>query len=107
VSVLGAGNMGHGIAEVAALAGYDVRLRDINDEVVESGYDQLEWSVGKLEEKDQLSEEEADAALDRVSPLVDLEEAVSGADVVIEVVPEKMDIKQDVYGEVEEYADED
>lgn len=104
IAVLGAGNMGHGIAEVAALAGYEVRLRDINEELVEEGYDQLEWSVGKLEEKDQLSEDEADAALDRVTPLVDLEETVSNADFIIEVVPEKMDIKQDVYGEVEQYA---
>jgi enoyl-CoA hydratase/3-hydroxyacyl-CoA dehydrogenase len=107
IAVLGAGNMGHGIAEVAALAGYEVRLRDINEELVESGYDQLEWSVGKLEEKDQLTEEEVDAALDRVTPLVDLEETVSGTDVIIEVVPEKMEIKQDVYGEVEQYAPED
>ncbi|HET7322819.1 MAG TPA: 3-hydroxyacyl-CoA dehydrogenase NAD-binding domain-containing protein [Halococcus sp.] len=107
IAVLGAGNMGHGIAEVAALAGYEVRLRDINEELVENGYDQLEWSVGKLEEKDQISEDEADAALDRVTPLVDLEETVSGADFIIEVVPEKMDIKQDVYGEVEQYASED
>ncbi|WP_435078130.1 3-hydroxyacyl-CoA dehydrogenase/enoyl-CoA hydratase family protein [Halococcus sp. AFM35] len=107
IAVLGAGNMGHGIAEVAALAGYDVRLRDINEELVENGYDQLEWSVGKLEEKDQLTEEEADAALERVTPLVDLEETVSGTDFIIEVVPEKMDIKQDVYGEVEQYAPED
>ncbi|EMA48094.1 3-hydroxyacyl-CoA dehydrogenase [Halococcus morrhuae DSM 1307] len=107
IAVLGAGNMGHGIAEVAALAGYEVRLRDINEELVENGYDQLEWSVGKLEEKDQLTEEEADAALDRVTPLVDLEETVSGTDVIIEVVPEKMEIKQDVYGEVEQYAPED
>ncbi len=107
IAVLGAGNMGHGIAEVAALAGYEVRLRDINEELVEEGYDQLEWSVGKLEEKDQISEEEADAALDRVTPLVDLEETVSGADFIIEVVPEKMDIKQDVYQEVEQYAPEE
>ena len=107
IAVLGAGNMGHGIAEVAALAGYEVRLRDINEELVENGYDQLEWSVGKLEEKGQLSEEEAEAALDRVTPLVDLEETVSGTDFIIEVVPEKMDIKQDVYGEVEQFAPED
>lgn len=107
IAVLGAGNMGHGIAEVAALAGYEVRLRDINEELVEEGYDDLEWSVGKLEEKDQLSEEEADAALDRVTPLVDLEEAVSDVDFIIEVVPEKMDIKQDVYQEVEQYAPEE
>jgi enoyl-CoA hydratase/3-hydroxyacyl-CoA dehydrogenase len=107
IAVLGAGNMGHGIAEVAALAGYEVRLRDINEELVESGYDQLEWSVGKLEEKGQLSEAEAEAALERVTPLVDLEDTVAGADFIIEVVPEKMDIKRDVYGEVEQYAPED
>ncbi|WP_458188955.1 3-hydroxyacyl-CoA dehydrogenase/enoyl-CoA hydratase family protein [Haladaptatus sp. NG-WS-4] len=104
IAVLGAGNMGHGIAEVAALAGYDVRLRDIKDEFVQNGYDQIEWSLGKLAEKDQLTEAEADAALDRVTPLVDFEEAVSDADFVIEAVPEKMDIKKDVYGELEEYA---
>ena len=107
IAVLGAGNMGHGIAEVAALAGYEVRLRDINEELVEKGYDQLEWSVGKLEEKGQLTEEEAEAALDRVTTLVDVEETVSNTDVIIEVVPEKMEIKQDVYQEVEQYAPED
>jgi enoyl-CoA hydratase/3-hydroxyacyl-CoA dehydrogenase len=104
VAVLGAGNMGHGIAEVAALAGYEVNLRDIKDEFVQNGYDQIEWSLDKLAEKDQISQEEADAALDRVTPLVDFEEAVSDADFVIEAVPEKMDIKKDVYGELEEYA---
>jgi enoyl-CoA hydratase/3-hydroxyacyl-CoA dehydrogenase len=104
IAVLGAGNMGHGIAEVAALAGYEVRLRDINEELVESGYDDIEWSLGKLAERDQLSEEEADAALDRVTPVVELEDAVADVDFVIEVVPEKMDVKQDVYREVEAYA---
>ena len=104
IAVLGAGNMGHGIAEVAAMAGYDVNLRDINEELVEDGYDQIEWSLGKLAENDQLSEEEADAALDRVTPLVDVGEAVSDADIVIEAVPEKMDIKKDVYDEVEQHA---
>ncbi|GAA0230147.1 3-hydroxyacyl-CoA dehydrogenase/enoyl-CoA hydratase family protein [Haladaptatus pallidirubidus] len=104
ITVLGAGNMGHGIAEVAALAGYDVNLRDIKEEFVQNGYDQIEWSLGKLAEKDQLSEAEADAALERITPLVDFEEAVSDADFVIEAVPEKMDIKKDVYSEMEEHA---
>ncbi|MFB6164500.1 MAG: 3-hydroxyacyl-CoA dehydrogenase NAD-binding domain-containing protein [Haloarculaceae archaeon] len=104
IAVLGAGNMGHGIAEVAALAGYDVRMRDIKDEFVQNGYDQIEWSVQKLAEKDQLTDEEADAALGRVTPLVDMQEAVGNADVIIEAVPEQMEIKKDVYGEVEEYA---
>ncbi|MFC7076497.1 3-hydroxyacyl-CoA dehydrogenase/enoyl-CoA hydratase family protein [Haloarcula halophila] len=106
ITVLGAGNMGHGIAEVAALAGYDVRMRDIKDEFVQDGYDDIEWSLNKLAEKEQLTQDEADATLDRITPLVDVEEAVSDADVVIEAVPEKMEIKKDVYEEVEEYAPE-
>ncbi|MFC6991294.1 3-hydroxyacyl-CoA dehydrogenase NAD-binding domain-containing protein [Haladaptatus sp. GCM10025707] len=104
IAVLGAGNMGHGIAEIAALAGYNVTLRDIKDEFVQNGYDNIEWSLQKLAEKDQISEEEADAALERITPLVDLAEAVSNADFIIEVVPEKMDIKKEVYAEVEEHA---
>ena len=104
VAVLGAGNMGHGIAEVAALAGFDVNLRDINEEFVQNGYDQIEWSLGKLAEKDQISESDADAALDRVTPVVPVEDAVADADLVIEAVPERMDIKKDVYAEVEESA---
>jgi enoyl-CoA hydratase / 3-hydroxyacyl-CoA dehydrogenase len=106
VTVLGAGNMGHGIAEVAAMAGYDVVLRDINEEFVQNGYDQIEWSLNKLAEQDQLTQEEADAALDRITPLVDMGEACGNADVVIEAVPEKMEIKKDVYGELEEVAPE-
>ena len=104
IAVLGAGNMGHGIAEVAALAGYDVNMRDIKDEFVQNGYDQIEWSLGKLAEKGQISEEEADATLERITPLVDFEEAASDADVVIEAVPEQMEIKKDVYQELEQYA---
>ena len=107
VAVLGAGNMGHGIAEVAALAGYDVSLRDIEEAFVEDGYDQIEWSLGKLAEKDRIGEAEADAALDRVEAFVDLEAALADADVVVEVVPEKMAIKKDVYEEVVEFAPEE
>ncbi|USZ73148.1 3-hydroxyacyl-CoA dehydrogenase/enoyl-CoA hydratase family protein [Natronosalvus halobius] len=104
IAVLGAGNMGHGIAEVAALAGYDVNLRDINEEFVQDGYDQIEWSLGKLAENDQITDEVSDDTLERITPLVDVEESVADADVVIEAVPEKMGIKKDVYGEVEQYA---
>ena len=48
ITVLGAGRMGHGIAEVAALAGFEVRLRDIETAFVEEGYEQIEWSLDKL-----------------------------------------------------------
>ena len=104
IAVLGAGNMGHGIAEVAALAGYDVKMRDIKEEFVQDGYDNIEWSLNKLAEKDRLTEDEASETLDRITPLVDVAEAVGDADVVIEAVPEKMEIKKDVYTDVEEHA---
>jgi enoyl-CoA hydratase/3-hydroxyacyl-CoA dehydrogenase len=97
ITVLGAGTMGHGIAEVAALAGYDVRLRDIEEEIVQDGYDKIEWSLNKLAEKDIISEDERDAAVNSVTPVVDMEEAVDDTDVVIEAIIENMDIKKDVY----------
>ncbi|MFD1688517.1 3-hydroxyacyl-CoA dehydrogenase NAD-binding domain-containing protein, partial [Halolamina salifodinae] len=73
IAVLGAGNMGHGIAEMAALAGYEVTMRDINEEFVQNGYEQIEWSLDKLAEKDQISRADAEGALDRVTPVVDLD----------------------------------
>ena len=57
VTVLGAGSMGHGIAEVAAIAGYDVVLRDVEEELVRDGYEQIEWSVGKLAEKGRVDDD--------------------------------------------------
>jgi len=107
IAVLGAGNMGHGIAEVAALAGFDVRMRDIADEPVQKGYDSIEWSLNKLAEHGEIDAEEATATLERITPLVDFEEAVADADFVIEAVPEKMAIKKEVYKELEQYAPED
>ncbi|MFP9191413.1 3-hydroxyacyl-CoA dehydrogenase NAD-binding domain-containing protein [Natrialbaceae archaeon A-CW1-1] len=102
--VLGAGSMGHGIAETAAIAGYTVRLRDINEEMVQQGYDQIEWSVNKLVEGGHLESEAAEETLDRITPVVEMEAALEDIDLVIEAVPERMDIKRDVYKEVDEYA---
>jgi len=106
LAVLGAGTMGHGIAEVAALAGYEVSLRDIEEDLVEDGYDQIEWSLEKLAENGAIGEDEREAALDRVTPVVDLETAVGDADVVIEAIVEDMDIKKEVYGELDDLAPE-
>lgn len=106
VAVLGAGSMGHGIAELAGLAGYEVYLRDIEEELVQKGYDQLVWSLEKLAEGGHVSEAEADAAADRITPVVEVEAAVSDADVVVEAVPERMEIKKEVYAEVERHLPE-
>lgn len=104
VAVIGAGSMGHGIAEVAAVSGYDVTLRDVSEELVQDGYEQIEWSLEKLVEQDRLPESVATQAVDRVDPVVEIERAVSGADVILEAVPERMDIKREVYRELDEHT---
>ncbi|ELY40391.1 3-hydroxyacyl-CoA dehydrogenase/enoyl-CoA hydratase family protein [Natronorubrum tibetense] len=106
VAVLGAGNMGHGITEVTAMAGYDVTMRDIKDEFVEDGYESIAWSLEKLEEKD-LIDESADEVLGRIETTTDLEEAVADADLVIEAAPENLDLKHDIFSDLEEYCDEE
>ncbi|WP_049914052.1 3-hydroxyacyl-CoA dehydrogenase/enoyl-CoA hydratase family protein [Haloterrigena salina] len=103
VAVLGAGSMGHGIAEVTAIGGYDVAMRDIEEDIVREGYEQIKWSLGKLDEKDQI-DESADEVLERIETTTDISEAVSDADLVIEAVPEQMEIKEDTFSAVDEHA---
>ncbi|QLD85010.1 enoyl-CoA hydratase/isomerase family protein [Natronomonas halophila] len=106
VAVLGAGNMGHGITEVVALAGYDVTMRDIKEEFVEDGYEDISWSLEKLAEKGRIDEAPAEV-LDRIDTTTDLEAAVEDVDLVIEAAPEEMDIKHDIFSDLDEYTPED
>ena len=106
VTVLGAGSMGHGISEVVAMAGFDVTMRDIEEDIVQEGYDDIEWSLNKLDEKGML-DEDPDEILRRISTAVDLGDAVEGANLVIEAAPENMDLKQDIFGDLDELADDD
>ena len=106
VAVLGAGSMGHGITEVVALAGYEVTMRDIEQELVDDGYDSIEWSLEKLSEKG-LVDQDPEDVMARVSTEVDLETAVEDADLVIEAAPERMSLKKDIFGELDEYTDDD
>ena len=103
VAVLGAGNMGHGIAEVVAIAGFTVVMRDINEELVKRGYEGIVWSLDKLVEKGQISEKKLEETLERITTVVEIEDAVLDAEVVIEAIPERMDLKKEVYGEVRKY----
>jgi enoyl-CoA hydratase/3-hydroxyacyl-CoA dehydrogenase len=104
IAVLGAGAMGHGIAQVAAMSGFEVTMRDINEQFVKGGMDKIRWSVGKLIEKGRISPAEADKTLRRVKPLVSLEEAVKEADFVIEAIPEELKLKQQTFKEVDAKA---
>ncbi len=104
VAVLGAGTMGHGIAQVTAMAGHDVIVRDIETEYVENGLESIESNLEGGIEREKLTREEADAALERLSGTTDLAEAVDGADMVVEAVPEDIDLKTNTMEDVEELA---
>ena len=107
VTVLGAGTMGVGIANVCAAAGHHVTVRDIDANLVMDGIDTIETQFAGAVDRDLMSEEEKADAIDRIDGTTDLPSAVSGADMVIEAVPEEMDIKHDVFTDVEASADED
>lgn len=104
VAVLGAGTMGHGIAQVAALAGCSVVLRDLDDAAVAKGLAGMRRSLDKAVEKGKSTSEAASAAFARVTGTTDMARAVADADVVIEAVPERMDIKRAVFDEVSRHA---
>jgi enoyl-CoA hydratase/3-hydroxyacyl-CoA dehydrogenase len=104
IAVVGAGAMGHGIAQLAAMSGLEVTMRDINEEFVQAGMKKIRWSIGKLIEKGKISPPEAEKALKRVKPLVSLKEAVEGADFMIEAVPERLELKQQVFKEFDKHA---
>jgi 3-hydroxybutyryl-CoA dehydrogenase len=107
VAVLGAGTMGHGIAQVSAMAGHDVRIRDIDEDIVADGLAAIESNLNEGIERDKVTESEAEATLDRLSGTTSLEEAVTDADMVVEAVPEEMEIKHDTVTEVESHVGRD
>jgi enoyl-CoA hydratase/3-hydroxyacyl-CoA dehydrogenase len=97
ILVLGAGLMGSGIAQVGLMAGYNVKLVDIKDEFVDDGFAKIQGGLKKLEAKGALGEGVTAAdVLGKLSKSTDLASAVKDADIVIEAVIEKMDIKKDV-----------
>jgi 3-hydroxybutyryl-CoA dehydrogenase len=102
VCVLGAGLMGNGIAQVCAQAGYDVTLRDIEQKFIDGGMNTIKKNLGRDVEKGKMTPDQMNAILSRIKPMLNLKEAASGADIVVEVVIEVMDIKKKVYAELEE-----
>ncbi len=105
ITVLGSGVMGHGIAQVSAMAGYTVTLRDIEQSFLDKAMEKIHWSLNKMVEKQKLSQPEADKIFARITPVVDLKEALTGADLLIEAVPEDMNLKKKVYADVDLSSD--
>jgi enoyl-CoA hydratase/3-hydroxyacyl-CoA dehydrogenase len=104
ITVLGSGIMGHGIAQVSAMAGYNVTLRDIEQQFLDKAISKIRWSLDKLVSKEKISKDEGDEIISRIKLVVDLRDAVHDCDLVIEAVPEIMELKKKVYTELDKVA---
>ncbi len=100
LGVVGAGLMGSGIAQVAARAGWTVTMRDLDRESLSRGLDAIRGSLGRFVHKGQLSEDDAGATLDRITATTDLD-ALGDSDIVVEAVFESIDVKHDVFRELD------
>lgn len=104
VGVVGAGTMGHGIAHVAALAGMDVILTDIEIEAATAGLDKVKKNLDKGVKRGKVSAEAAEAALNRIDVGKGPGAAADGTDLIVEAVPEKLELKRAIFKAVEEVA---
>ncbi|MBO3676587.1 3-hydroxyacyl-CoA dehydrogenase family protein [Streptomyces sp. NEAU-YJ-81] len=106
LAVIGAGLMGSGIAQVSAQAGWDVVLRDVTDEALRRGTDGIRASYEKFVSKGKLAAEEAERALGRITTTTDLD-AAADADVVVEAVFEKVEVKREIFRTLDELVKDD
>ena len=105
VGVVGAGTMGSGIAQVSAVAGYDVVMRDIEAEYVENGFETISDSLGRQIESGTITESEAEAAEARIEGTTDLED-LADCDIVVEAALEDIDVKRDIFSDLDEVVDD-
>lgn len=106
ISVLGAGTMGHGITQVAAAAGYDVVMRDIDDAAVRRGMQAIERNLARGVQLGKVSEQDRAEALRRIRSSSDFDE-IRDADLVIEAAPENLELKQKLLRETEQLVSSD
>ena len=100
--VLGSGTMGHGIAQAAALSGYEVRLYDIDEKLLENAFKTIQGNIERhLIAKSKISKEEGENILARISTTSDLTQAAKGVDFVIEAIPENLNLKKEVFAKLD------
>ncbi|MED0824187.1 3-hydroxybutyryl-CoA dehydrogenase [Bacillus pacificus] len=105
IVVIGAGQMGSGIAQVCAMAGYDVKVQDLKQEQLDRGLAIITKNLARQVEKGRMKEEEKEATLNRLAVTLDLD-CVKEADLIIEAAVEKMDIKKKIFANLDEIAPE-
>ncbi|MFW5958840.1 MAG: 3-hydroxyacyl-CoA dehydrogenase family protein [Natronomonas sp.] len=106
VGVVGAGTMGAGIAQVTAMADYDVIMRDVDTALVEKGFDSIDNSLDRLIDGEAISESDAGAVVDRIEGTTQLED-LADCDLVVEAIVENIDIKRDVFDDLDAITDDD
>lgn len=105
VGVLGAGTMGRGIAQVCATAGHRVTVRDLDPELVDRGIESIGSTLEEGVERGKVDPGDREAALERITGTTDLAETVADADLVVEAVPEEMELKRETVAAVEDVVD--
>ena len=103
IMVVGAGQMGGGIAQVAAQTGYSVYLNDISQELVDKGLAAISGSLDRMVKKEKISADDKAAVLDRIKPATDLSPAAE-CDLVVEAAIEKMEIKAEIFKNLDQTA---
>ncbi len=104
VTVIGAGTMGHGIAQVAAAAGLEVALYDVSPDAIEAGIERIRANLDLGIEKGKLDRGQRDDTLSRLAPASDLEAAAASADLVIEAAPESLALKREIFSRLDRAA---
>ena len=101
IAVVGAGTMGAGIAQACAAAGFQVAMRDIDQRLVDGGFRRIREPLQKRVERGKMTQVEVDSILAKIRGVVSLKEAIDDAQLVIEAVFEKMEIKKELYAELD------
>src|SRR6185436_6240519 len=101
ISVLGTGTMGRGIAYLAAISGYETVMYDVEQSALDAAKAAVDSMLRKGVEKGKVSESTASEAAARIQLIPDLEPAVSGADLIIEAVPETFELKIDLFAQAD------
>lgn len=103
IAVIGSGTMGHGIAQVLAISGFEVVLIDISNEILQKALERIKWSLRKLVEKGRIKQEDMNAAITRIKTTTSYEE-IKDIDVAIEAVPENIELKKKIFSKLDNVA---
>jgi enoyl-CoA hydratase/3-hydroxyacyl-CoA dehydrogenase len=107
ITVLGAGHMGLAIAQVIAMSGYQVNLRDLSQEVLDKNIARINYILTRYAEKGEFPKKNIESTMERIKPFTDLKKSITNSQYVIETIPEQLELKQKVFKEVEKLVPED